>query len=263
MTTLFVSDLHLDALEPAAGAQFIAFLEQRAASAESLYILGDLFESWIGDDDPEPCGALICDALRRLAARGVPCYVMHGNRDFLLQRGFEARSGARLLIDPVLIDLYGERALLTHGDALCTADRSYQMLRALVRNPRWQRRFLKLPLSVRRSLAQRARDGSRRHTGSTAAYIMDVEPAAVTAAMRACGVRLLIHGHTHRPGVHEFDLDGAPARRIVLGAWHSHGSCLSWDESGLRLEELPRPAEPGAPAAPAGPNESAAPHPPP
>jgi UDP-2,3-diacylglucosamine hydrolase len=256
VTTLFVSDLHLDALEPAAGAQFIAFLEQRAASADALYILGDLFESWIGDDDPEPCGALICDALRRLTAGGVPCYVMHGNRDFLLQRGFAARSGAGLLADPVLIELYGERALLTHGDALCTADRPYQMLRALVREPRWQRRFLRLSLSVRRDLAQSARDGSRRHTGSTAAYIMDVNPDAVAAAMRACGVRLLIHGHTHRPAVHEFELDGAPARRIVLGAWHTQGSCISWDENGLRLEELPRGAQ-------SVPNESAAHHHPP
>jgi UDP-2,3-diacylglucosamine hydrolase len=253
VTTLFVSDLHLDALEPAAAAQFIDFLEQRAVHAEALYILGDLFESWIGDDDPDPCGEQICRALRRLTDGGVPCYVMHGNRDFLLQRGFESRSGARLLADPVLLELHGERALVTHGDALCTADQPYQRLRGLVRDPRWQRRFLRLPLPVRRALARQARAGSRRHTGSTAATIMDVAPEAVAAAMRACGVRLLIHGHTHRPAVHRFELDGAPARRIVLGAWHEHGSCLAWDGAGIRLEELPRPADP---------NESAAAHPP-
>ena len=244
MTTLFVSDLHLDVLEPAAGAQFIDFLERRAASADALYILGDLFESWVGDDDADAHRQQICAALSALSARGVPCYVMHGNRDFLLQHGFEQHTGARLLVDPVVIDLDGERALLTHGDALCTADRPYQLLRAVVRQPLWQRRFLQLPLGVRRSLAQQARAGSRRHTRRTAGEIMDVDERAVHAAMRACGVQLLIHGHTHRPAVHEFELDGAPARRIVLGAWHEHGSCLSWERGEFRLEELPRPAGP-------------------
>jgi UDP-2,3-diacylglucosamine hydrolase len=145
LTTLFVSDLHLDALEPAAGAQFIEFLRLRAVSADALYILGDLFESWVGDDDEDPHRALICEALRELSAHGVPCYVMHGNRDFLLQRGFAQRSGTRLLADPVIIDLYGQSALLTHGDALCTADRPYQLLRGVVRAPSWQQRFLSLP----------------------------------------------------------------------------------------------------------------------
>ena len=255
MSTLFISDLHLDALEPAVGAQFIDFLQTRAAGADALYILGDLFESWIGDDDEDPQWQQVFDALRTLAARGVPCYVMHGNRDFLLQQGFAQRSGARLLVDPVVIDLHGERALLTHGDALCTADRPYQLLRAVVRRPAWQRQFLRLPLWVRQRLAQRARAGSRRHTHMSAGEIMDVDPHAVLAAMRACNVHLLIHGHTHRPAVHEFELDGAPARRIVLGAWHEHGSCLSFERGQFRLEELPRPAS--APAAAA-----AAAHPP-
>jgi UDP-2,3-diacylglucosamine hydrolase len=248
VTTLFVSDLHLDAPEPAASEQFIDFLRTRAVHADALYILGDLFESWIGDDDSDAHSARICQALQALSMQGVPCYVMHGNRDFLLQQGFEQRSGTRLLPDPVLIDLYGERALLTHGDALCTADRSYQRLRGVVRNARWQRRFLRLPLHMRQTLAQQARAGSRRHTESTSYQIMDVSERAVTAAMRACDVRLLIHGHTHRPGVHEFELDGASARRIVLGSWHEQGSCLSWQREAFRLEELPR-------------NESAAAHP--
>jgi UDP-2,3-diacylglucosamine hydrolase len=252
VTTLFVSDLHLDALEPAAGEQFLQFLRLRAPACEALYILGDLFEAWIGDDDQDPHRALICQALRDLSTHGVPCYVMHGNRDFLLQQGFEQRSGARLLADPIIVDLYGERVLLTHGDALCTADRSYQLLRGLVRNPDWQRRFLRLPFKVRRTLAEQARAGSRRHTEHTAAGIMDVDDDAVLAAMRACGVRSMIHGHTHRPGIHHFELDGAPARRIVLGAWHDQGSCLSWGREGLRLEELPRPTDR---------SESAAPHP--
>ena len=240
MTTLFVSDLHLDAAAPQAGAQFLDFLEQRARAAEALYILGDLFETWIGDDDDEPYREHICAALARLSAHGVPCYVMHGNRDFLLGRGFEARSGAHLLDDPVIADLYGEAVLLTHGDALCTADQPYQRLRAVVRTQRWQRRFLQLPLPVRRALADQARSGSRRHTTRAAYEIMDADPAAVTLVLHACGVRTLVHGHTHRPAVHELMLDGHAARRIVLGAWHEHGSCLAWDASGFRLEQLPR-----------------------
>jgi UDP-2,3-diacylglucosamine hydrolase len=247
VTTLFVSDLHLDAFEPAASEQFLQFLCTRAAHADALYILGDLFESWIGDDDPDAHAARICQALLALTAGGVPCYVMHGNRDFLLQQGFERRSGTRLISDPVLIDLYGQRALLTHGDALCTSDHPYQRLRGVVRDRDWQRRFLRLTLGTRVSLARQARAGSRRHTGRTAYQIMDVSDAAVGAAMRACEVRLLIHGHTHRPAVHEFELDGAPARRIVLGAWHDQGSCLACEPGAFRLEELPR-------------NGSAAPH---
>jgi UDP-2,3-diacylglucosamine hydrolase len=250
VTTLFVSDLHLDAREPAAGEQFLQFLQRRAAHCEALYILGDLFEAWIGDDAPDPQSARVCAALRALANGGVPCYVMHGNRDFLLQLGFEQRSGVRLLTDPVIVELYGERVLLTHGDALCTADRPYQLLRAVVRDSRWQRRFLGLPLAVRQALARQARAGSRQHTGSTAAYIMDVEPGAVLDVMRACGVRSLIHGHTHRPAVHEFQLDGAPARRIVLGAWHEAGSCLSWQRGGFKLEQLPRATDRSESAAP-------------
>lgn len=244
MTTLFVSDLHLDALEPAAGEQFLGFLRERAADCDALYILGDLFEAWIGDDDPDPYRSRICEALRALSARGVPCYVMHGNRDFLLQRGFEQRSGANLVPDPVIVELYGERVLLTHGDALCIADHAYQLLRGVVRDPRWQRRFLSLPLDVRWSLAQQARAGSRDHTRRTDSYLMDADERAVEQAMRACGVRSLIHGHTHRPGVHRFELDGASAQRIVLGAWHTAGSCLAWGPAGFRLEELPR-SEPG------------------
>jgi UDP-2,3-diacylglucosamine hydrolase len=238
--TLFISDLHLDASEPAAGAQFIDFLATRAGTADALYILGDLFDSWVGDDDSEPYRDRICAALAAVSERGVACYVMHGNRDFLLQSGFARRSGARLIADPIIIDLYGEPALLTHGDALCTADRPYQLLRGVVRSARWQSRFLHLPLAVRRGLAEQARQGSQRHTQRTDRQIMDADQGAVAAAMRACHVRTLIHGHTHRPAVHEFELDGQPARRIVLGAWHDQGSALAWGPAGFRLEALPR-----------------------
>ncbi|MGH8232066.1 MAG: UDP-2,3-diacylglucosamine diphosphatase [Steroidobacteraceae bacterium] len=242
MATLFVSDLHLDVAEPAAGEQFIEFLGARASTADALYILGDLFETWVGDDDDEPYRQRVCAALAALTGSGVGCFVMHGNRDFLLQQGFMQRTGAQLIGDPIIVDLYGEQVLLTHGDALCTADRSYQLLRGVVRDRHWQRRFLRLPLSLRRTLADQARHGSQRHTGSTAAPIMDASDSAVIAAMRGCGVRTLVHGHTHRPGVHEFELDGSAARRIVLGAWHDQGSVLSWDRDGFRLEQLPRTA---------------------
>jgi UDP-2,3-diacylglucosamine hydrolase len=240
LNTLFISDLHLDASEPAAGAQFIDFLSTRAASAEALYILGDLFETWVGDDDSDPYRDRMCAALAALGERGVACYVMHGNRDFLFQSGFARRTGARLIADPIIVELYGEQALLTHGDALCTADRPYQLLRGVVREAQWQHRFLHLPLTLRRALAEQARQGSQRHTQRTARQIMDADQGAVAASMRACGVRTLIHGHTHRPAVHEFELDGRPARRIVLGAWHDHGSVLAWGPEGLKLEELPR-----------------------
>lgn len=242
MSILFVSDLHLDATEPEAGEQFVEFLGTRAAHAEALYILGDLFEAWVGDDDDDPYREQLCAALRALGTRGVPCYVMHGNRDFLLQQGFEERSGTHLLPDPVILELGGEAVLVTHGDALCTADRPYQLLRATVRARAWQRRFMRLPLAVRRSLAEQARAGSRRHTGRTSYEIMDADPGAIAAVMRACAVRVLIHGHTHRPAVHEFALDGAPAQRIVLGAWHQRGSALRWDAGGFSLEDLPRAA---------------------
>ena len=242
MTTLFVSDLHLDASEPAPGTQFLQFLAGTARSAEALYILGDLFETWIGDDDGDAYRSGICAALAALTAAGVPCYVMHGNRDFLLGRGFEQRTGAFLVADPLIVELAGEPVLVTHGDALCTADHAYQRLRALVRAPRWQRRFLALPLSVRRALAARARSGSRRHMAHIGEDITDVDNQAVLAAMRACGVRSLVHGHTHRPAVHTLTLDGADARRIVLGAWHEAGSCLAWDERGPQLLRLERNA---------------------
>ena len=238
MSTLFVSDLHLDAAWPRAIEQFLGFLDTAAPAAEALYVLGDLFEAWIGDDDPDPHRARVCEGLQRLTQRGIPCYVMHGNRDFLLHSGFEARTGCQLLRDPTVIDLYGESVLLTHGDALCTRDRAYQHLRAIVRRPRWQRRFLRLSVATRRALAEAARAGSRAHTGMQPGEIMDVTEGAVAAAMRACGTRLLVHGHTHRPAIHELELDGLSARRIVLGAWYEQGSCLVWERGGYRLEQL-------------------------
>jgi UDP-2,3-diacylglucosamine hydrolase len=237
---LFVSDVHLDAERPQATEQFLGFLEFAAASAATLYILGDLFEAWVGDDDREPGNERVCRALRALTSRGVACFALHGNRDFLLGTGFCQRSGCRLLSDPVIAQLGGERVLLMHGDLLCTDDHSYQELRSIVRAPLWQRRFLALPRTHRELLADEARAGSRRHTARTVPAIMDVNPQAVTSAFRAARVRRIIHGHTHRPGAHALEINGQAAQRIVLGAWYEQGSYLSYQRGGYELRTLPR-----------------------
>ena len=240
MARLFVSDLHLDGAAPQATEQFLAFLAAEAAQAEALYILGDLFESWVGDDDADPDKERVCRGLSELGARGVACFALHGNRDFLLGAGFSARSGCRLLHDPVIAEFDGERVLLTHGDALCTDDHAYQELRTLVRAPSWQRRFLALPRAHREMLADEARAGSRRHVSRTVPDIMDVNAAAVAAAFRAAQVRRMIHGHTHRPGRHQLEIDGVAAERVVLGAWYEQGSYLRYGGGKYELRELPR-----------------------
>jgi UDP-2,3-diacylglucosamine hydrolase len=240
VTTLLISDLHLDAGSPAIARQFHAFLRQEARSADALYILGDLFEAWLGDDDPDAAARATVAALRSLVDSGVRCFVMHGNRDFLIGERFCRETGATLLPDGTVVDLYGQRVLLMHGDALCTDDTSYQRLKRILRNPlvRWSLRHLSF--GSRRALARRLRAGSRQHVGMTAAQIMDVNDAAVASALRSAGARTLVHGHTHRPAVHELLVDGAPARRIVLGDWYTQGSVLEWSRDSFALRTLPR-----------------------
>ena len=240
MKTLFVSDLHLDAASPEIARQFHAFLESEARSAEALYILGDLFEAWLGDDDPDPAARATVRALRALTDSGVPVFVMHGNRDFLIGERFCRETGATLLPDGTVIELYGERAVLMHGDALCTDDASYQRLRRIVRNPLVRGLFRVMTLNQRRALAARMRAGSRAHVGMTAPEIMDVNADAVAQAFRMAGVRTMIHGHTHRPAVHPLEIDGAPAKRIVLGDWYTQGSVLEVSGGGFELRTLPR-----------------------
>ncbi|MEP7244276.1 MAG: UDP-2,3-diacylglucosamine diphosphatase, partial [Gammaproteobacteria bacterium] len=196
MARLFVSDVHLDASTPQATEQFVEFLRTRAAHAEALYILGDLFEVWVGDDHVDAEKARIEAALRELTSSGVACFVIHGNRDFLLGRQFCDRTGCRLLPDPVILELNGERVLVTHGDALCTDDHSYQELRSSVRTADWQKRFLALPFETRDQFANQARAGSKAHGARTAPAIQDVNEDAVTTAYRATEVRRIIHGHT-------------------------------------------------------------------
>jgi UDP-2,3-diacylglucosamine hydrolase len=245
MSRLFVSDVHLDASAPAAVEQFLSFLKTHAADAEALYILGDLFELWIGDDEVDADKRVVTSALRALTSSGVACFVLHGNRDFLLGRGFCDDTGCRLLPDPVVAEFDGERVLLTHGDALCVDDHSYQELRSIVRTASWQRRFLALPLSDRELLANQARAGSRQHTSRTIPKIMDVNSDAVARAYRVAGVRRIIHGHTHRPAVHDTTVDGIPVQRIVLGAWYEQGSYLVYEQGHYELRELARAAGSG------------------
>jgi len=243
---LFIADLHLDPARPEALACCERFLRGPARDAAGLYILGDLFEAWIGDDDPAPAFEGLFAALRALAEQGVPVRVLHGNRDFLLGTGFEARTGARILPDPWVGELAGRRVLLTHGDALCTGDREYQAFRAQVRDPGYRRAFLARTLAERRRIAAALRAESRRRTAGKPESIMDVDPGEVAAWMRRHGVRLMVHGHTHRPAIHRFELDGAEAVRAVVGDWYEQGSVLHLAPDGtLRLETLPF----GAPAA--------------
>jgi UDP-2,3-diacylglucosamine hydrolase len=240
MDTLFISDLHLDHAEPAVVAQFREFLATEAREANALYILGDLFELWIGDDDPAPLAREVTAALRTLSDAGVAIHVMQGNRDFLLGEAFCTAAGARLLEDPLLLTLHGQRVLVTHGDALVTDDVPYQKFRALVRDPAWRRAFLALSLDQRRALAAEARAGSREHVARQSMEIMDVNADAVAAAMDAAGVDLLLHGHTHRPAIHRLESGAQVRTRIVLGDWHAAGSVLRWNADGFDLATLPR-----------------------
>lgn len=238
MATLFISDLHLHPSRPTVTDCFEQFLEQSAATTDALYILGDLFEVWIGDDDPDPHNRRIIAALRKFTAAGPECFFARGNRDVIVGRRFCTETGLHLLDEMTVIDLYGSPVLVSHGDELCTDDHAYQRFRRQARNPTWRALFLALPLPVRRYLAQHLRRRSRKDTALKPEDITDVSPAAVEEAFGKYRVTTMIHGHTHRPGVHELELFRKARTRIVLGDWYEQGSVLRWDESGYRLETL-------------------------
>ena len=233
MTTLFISDLHLDDRRPDATEAFLAFLEQEAANAEALYILGDLFEYWLGDDAPTPVGQTVAPALRAVAESGVPIAFTHGNRDFLLGERYAEAAGMTLLPEEHVIDLYGERVLLMHGDSLCTDDIAYQQFRTLVRNPAWQHEFLSKTPQERLQVALQARDASAEHKGKQDMEIMDVNQGEVTDRFEHHGVLRMIHGHTHRPATHDFEINDNTVQRIVLGDWYTQGSVLRVHPDGV------------------------------
>jgi UDP-2,3-diacylglucosamine hydrolase len=239
MPTLFISDLHLCSDRPQINRSFFRFLEHEAKSASALYILGDLFEYWAGDDDlGDPFNAAVVAALARLAGSGVPSYLMHGNRDFVMGEAFARASGVTLLADPALLSLYGQPVLLMHGDTLCTLDREYQAFRREARSETWIRNLLAKPLAERKAAIETLRRQSEQEKRGKAVEIMDVAPAEVEATLRRYGYPRLIHGHTHRPARHVHMVDGHACERWVLADWYQAGSYLACDESGCRAVQL-------------------------
>ena len=239
MHSIFVSDLHLTPDRPRASDTFFEFCTGPAARAEALYVLGDLFEYWVGDDDlADPFNAAVAGALRALSDKGVALNFMHGNRDVLVGGEFARHCGAKLIADPVLLDLYGTRTLAMHGDTLCTDDVEYQKFRAYAHDPGNQRRFLAQPLAERRKQIVGYRAESEKSKQEKSAEIMDVAPAAVEKALRESGYPRLIHGHTHRPARHVHVVDGKSCERWVLTDWYGRAGYLRCDASGCQAEAL-------------------------
>jgi UDP-2,3-diacylglucosamine hydrolase len=232
--SLFASDLHLCPSRPAINRIFFEFLRGPATQAEALYLLGELFEYWAGDDDDTPFNHSILAALRELSDSGVALYLMHGNRDFLLGERFAAAAGAQILPDPSLLDLYGTPTLLLHGDTLCTDDVNYMAFRKKVRDPAYQRQFLAQPLAARKQVIEGLRAENAEEKQQKSEAIMDVAPATVEAVLREHACPRMIHGHTHRPALHAHKIDGRECERWVLADWYASGSYLVCDSSGCR-----------------------------
>jgi UDP-2,3-diacylglucosamine hydrolase len=230
---LLISDLHLEEERPDITRAFLRFLDTRAPQAEALYILGDFFEVWVGDDGMTPYQHEIAGALKALSQRGTRIYLMHGNRDFMIGKAFSREAGCTLLADPHIAQLGGERVLLMHGDSLCTRDEGYMRLRRWLRNPISLFILHNLSLAKRQRLAQKLRSSSKQETRMKASDIVDVTPDEVVRIMQRHKVRTLIHGHTHRPATHSFQVDDQAARRIVLGDWDRQGWALQIDDSGF------------------------------
>ena len=233
--TLFISDLHLDDSRRPVTQAFLEFLQHEAISCDALYILGDLFEAWIGDDDHTALSQEVIAALAALATSGVPRYIMHGNRDFLIGEAFCRAAGCKLLVDPSVVEFYGQTTLLMHGDSLCTGDAEYMAFRAKMRNPAVQQQLLSKPLSERRQIADQLRAGSASANSNKAEDIMDVSADEVVRQMQQCNTRRLIHGHTHRPATHSVALPEGDAQRIVLGDWGEKLWFLDLRPDGLEL----------------------------
>ena len=242
MSTLFISDLHLDDSRPDITKLFLDFLKHDALHAEALYILGDFFEAWVGDDDDSELGKIVTQALRELSNQNIPIFFMRGNRDFLVGQDFAKRAGLQILPDPCVLELYGKPTLLMHGDLLCSDDTAYQAFRSQVRGDAWQAQFLSQPLAARQAFAAQARAASKQHQNGLIneqqESIMDVTQTTVLALMKRYGVSRLIHGHTHRPAIHQFHNEDTASQRIVLGDWYTQGSVLQVDADGDFLSTL-------------------------
>lgn len=235
MPTLFISDLHLSPTRPETTRELTALLQGPARHAVALYVLGDLFDYWIGDDDlDEPHHRSVVEQFAQLSANGVALYFMHGNRDFLLGERFVRACGGTLLPEEHVLELYGTRTLLTHGDQLCTDDVSYQAFRRQVRDPQWQQTILQLPLAERKARALAFREASDLAKSEKSMAIMDVNPDAVATLLRRYGYPRLIHGHTHRPAQHLHQVDGHRCERWVLADWYQQASYLICDRDGIR-----------------------------
>lgn len=233
---LFIADLHLCQEQPAITAGFLNFLLHHTENCQALYILGDLFEAWIGDDDPAPLHQQVADAL---AALPFPVFFIHGNRDFLLGQRFAAKANMTLLADEVLLTHFGQRLVIMHGDTLCTDDQSYQQFRKRVHTPWIQWVFLKLPLRLRLGIASKMRAASQQANQHKNQQIMDVNPQAVICVVQRHKADYLVHGHTHRPALHRLPQLSPSATRAVLGAWHEQGWMIAWDQQGLALIDFP------------------------
>ncbi|PSW18721.1 UDP-2,3-diacylglucosamine diphosphatase [Photobacterium sanctipauli] len=236
MTTLFISDLHLSADRPDITACFLRFMQQETQGIDALYVLGDLFEMWIGDDDDSPFHQQIKHAFKHVTDSGVPCYFIHGNRDFLIGKRFSRETGVTLLPEHSIVDLYGKPTLILHGDTLCTLDEGYQRYRKKVHNRFIQWLFFRLPLRYRQQIGDKMRSNSSETNQKKSQQIMDVTASEVERVMAESHVQQMIHGHTHRPDIHRIEVAGQPAERIVLGDWYDHGSVLVYRPEGYQLE---------------------------
>ena len=219
MHTLFISDLHLSHQTPSIAHNFLSLLNKQAAELDALYILGDLFEYWLGDDGITPQHQPVLNAIKQISDMGIPVYFIRGNRDFLISSEFARQSACTILDEPVVVDLYGTATLIMHGDLLCTDDHDYLKFREQVRNPQWQTHFLSLTMEQRIEMAKQARDASQSSAKDKTMEIMDANQSTIEQYMRDHNVKTLIHGHTHRPGIHNFQMDNSDAKRIVLGDW--------------------------------------------
>lgn len=235
MATFFIADLHLHASRPNITEAFYSFLKTRARSATSLYILGDLFDAWIGDDNDEALADEVALSLRTFSEQGASVFFQKGNRDFLLGADYANRANMALIPDEMVIDLYGTPTLLMHGDSLCTADESYMQFRRMVRSLEWQTHILQQPLTARKALAAELREKSQSMNSLKASDIMDVTQAEVERVMSHHKVNMLIHGHTHRPDLHTFDMGDKKANRWVLGDWHDKGWCIKAEQGAIQL----------------------------